>query len=133
MVAAATLLAEIISTFVIDAPGVAKDIGFVGVALAFTGYIVVLGRFCTTLPGAQVVVDVWKPSLQWVGGTVVGTAIAVVFGAFALVTHQTEGVTLWSIGLAVGAAIAMVSSIAALLMTARATTLTRQKFEPVLA
>jgi hypothetical protein len=132
-VAAATLLAEITSTFAFDAPGVAKDVGFFGVGLAFAGYNVVLGRFCATLPDSQVVVDVWNRALRLIVATVVGCAIALAFGSLVLLSHRTDGVTPWKVGFGIGGIIFAVSSIGALLMTARATAWTRRGFEPRLA
>lgn len=102
----------------------------ISVWLVFTGYIVVLGDFCATLPESQDVVAVWRLALRLVGATVAGLAMAVVFGGGALLFQQTEGVTVWSIGLGAGLIVSIISSIAALLMTARGTAHTRQGFEP---
>jgi hypothetical protein len=131
--AAATLLAEVVLTFAFGAPGVAKDVGFFGVSLAFTGYIVVLGGFCAAHSAPVEVVGVWKRSLRWVGVTAGGAAIAVAFGSLVVLSHRTAGVTPWKIGFGIGAVIFAVSSVGALLMTARATALTRQGLEPRLA
>ncbi len=128
--AVALLVAEPAVTYLVDGRTVAESIGTIGSIIVFAGYVVVLGGFSSSLPGAGEIQATWRRALRWIEAMVVGVAFAAAFAGIAHLAHQTHGTTVWSIGIGIGLVLGFVSEVASLLVTARATMLTRHSVEP---